>query len=89
MTEERNDIAALRQHLFDAIRAVRAGTLEVDKARIVNELCKSLVDTAKVEVDFIRATDRADSPFLSGGQAAPPALPSGIVGIRRHMIKDD
>ena len=50
------DITALRSHLFEALRAVRAGTLDLDKARAINDLGKTIIDTGKLEVDHIRAT---------------------------------
>jgi len=80
-----NHITALRQHLFSAIRGLRNGELEVDKARAINELGKTLVDTARVEVDYLKATDGAESPFIAAQATTAP--PDGITGITRHLLK--
>lgn len=50
-----NTISDLRSHLFDAIKGVRDGTLDTEKARTVAELSKVVVESAKVEVDFMKA----------------------------------
>ena len=82
-----DDITALRAHLFEALRAVRAGTLELlDKARAINELGKTIIDTGKLEVDHILATDAgAKSKFIVGPDDAD-ALPNGITSIVRHRL---
>jgi hypothetical protein len=56
--------------------------MDLDRARVVNEVARSVIETAKVEVEFIRATDGAESPFLKPA----PALPAGITGIHQHRI---
>lgn len=85
-----HDISALRTHLFDAIAGVKAGSLDLDKARAINELGKTLVDTAKVEVDYIRATSgSATSTFIQPARedvTDPAALPSGVERITRHRL---
>ncbi len=50
-----NTISDLRKHLFDAIQGVRDGSMDVDKAKTVAELSKVVVESAKVEVDFMKA----------------------------------
>jgi hypothetical protein len=83
------DLSALRAHLFEAIAGVRAGTLDLDKARAVNEIGKTLVDTARVEVEYLRATGGGESTFLDtamGADNIPPKLPPGIKGITRHRL---
>ena len=50
-----NTISDLRKHLFDAIQGVRDGSLDVEKAKAVGELSKVVVESAKVEVDFMKA----------------------------------
>ena len=84
-----NDITALREHLFAALRGVKDGTLDLDKARAINELGKTITDTAKVEVDYLRATGGGESSFIDtaiGADNVPPKLENGIVGITRHRL---
>jgi len=80
-----HDLTALRQHLFAALQGVKDGTLELDKARAINDLGKTLVDTAKVEVDYLRATGGGESTFIDTTVGARN-LPQGITGITRHRI---
>jgi len=88
-------IADLREHLFAAIQGVRDGTVTIEQAQTISDLSQVIVNTAKVEVDFVRATQRQSSPFLGAPDAQPPqgltlAAPgNGIVGIRRHLLKDE
>jgi hypothetical protein len=92
----------LRERLFDAIDGVKAGTLAVDKARAINDIGQAIINSAKVEVDYLRVSAEKKSRFIGasvpalpgpGGEgvpAAPPApLPNGIVGVRRHLMNDD
>lgn len=79
------DIEALRAHLFAAIEGVKSNTLDLDKARAINELGKTLVDTARVEVEFIKITDGEKSKFLAPA-GDEGALPAGITGRTIHRI---
>ena len=81
-----NSMDELRTALFDAMRQVKAGTLDLDKARAINELGKSLIDTAKVEVDYLRTTGGGESTFLDGA-VGNDNLPPGITGSRVHRLK--
>lgn len=82
-----NDITQLRQHLFDAIAGVRTGTLDLDKARAINELGKTLTDTARVEVDYLRATGGGESSFLAPAtDDAADELPPGITRSVVHRL---
>lgn len=78
------DIEALRAHLFSAIEGVKANTLDLDKARAINEIGKTLVDTARVEVEFLKITDGEKSKFLA--PADQPELPDGITGRTVHRL---
>lgn len=87
-------IQDLRTHLFDAIQGVRDKTLTIEQAKTISDLSQVIVNTAKVEVDFVRATERRESQFLGNAEQVASvdklaALPNGIVGIRRHVCKDD
>ena len=81
-----NDITKLRQHLFDAIAGVKDGTLDLDKARAINELGKTLTGTAKVEVDYLRASGGGESTFIDSAAGADN-LPPGITGRTVHRLK--
>ena len=78
-----NDITTLREKLFETLSAVKSGEMYLDRARAVNEIGKTLIDSAKVEVDFIRATDGTSSAFL---QPAKPEAPLGVVSVFQHRI---
>jgi len=92
-------ISDLREHLFAAIEGVRNGSVSLEQAKTISDLSQVIVNTAKVEVDFVRATERSTSPFLLASESMPSgeteaaqqrrALPNGIVGIRRHVLQDD
>lgn len=80
------DITLLRQQLFATLAAVRDGTIDLDRARMVNEIGKTLVDSGRVEVDYLRATDGGKSEFLST-VIDTEALPPGITGRTVHRLK--
>jgi hypothetical protein len=85
-----NDITALRAALFETLRGVRDGTVDLDKARAINELSKTLVDTAKVEVDYLRATGGGESAFIETGAGAPQlpsAAPGNGIGGMVHQLQ--
>lgn len=94
------DLTALREALFSTLEGVRAGTIDLDKARAVNELGKTLIDTAKVEVDYLRLAGGGESAFIDtaiGADNVPTGLPgpgsspqepgNGILGVRRHLLR--
>lgn len=87
MNQENNNdnLAALRAELFATLRAVKAGTMQLDQARAVNELGKTLIDTAKVEVEYFKATGGGESGFIE--HQAPPKLGNGITGVVRHTLQ--
>lgn len=65
--------------------------MDVDRARAVAQVAGVLVDTAKVEVDYLKATGQNSTPFLE----VPPDQPylpreegpqNGITSITRHRL---
>lgn len=79
------DITALREHLFAAIEGVKSGTLDLEKARAINEIGKTIVDTAKVEVDYLKATGGGESQFIDSAVGADN-LPPGITRSTVHRL---
>ena len=71
-TTDPSDIVALRKHLFDSIkRLAENGTPEeIARARAIAETGQTIINSAKVEVDFIRtAGGKGGSGFIP---LAPP-----------------
>ena len=75
-------IGDLRETLFATLDAVKNGTLDLDKARQINEVAKTIVETAKVEVDYLRVAGGGESSFIDtavGADNLPPHLPQNSV----------
>lgn len=73
-----NKVSDLRAILFETIGEVRAGKVSLDVAKTVADLTQVVVNSAKVEVDFIRATNGKGvaSGFLGEQPDAVPELPA-------------
>lgn len=68
----------LRAHLLGTLADLRnrENPMEPDRARAVAQVAAVLVDSARVEVDFLRATDGKRSKFLrTAEEDERPALP--------------
>lgn len=90
-----NHISTVRQHLLDQMQALRTAApenikQELDRAKGISELAQVAVNTAKVEVDYLIATEQTSTPFLE----VPPDEPylkldggNGITSITRHRLQ--
>lgn len=79
-------IEDLREALFATLQGVRDGSVDIEKARAVNELGKTLCETAKVEVDYLKASGGGESTFLNTA-IGNDNLPPGITGITQHRLR--
>jgi len=82
----------LRGHLFDTLRRVKSkeDPMELDRAKAVVDVAQALINTAKVEVDFIKATGASDGSGFLKAPDHSPALPppgGGILGVTTHKLK--
>lgn len=59
-----NSIADLRKHLFDTIDALKDKDMPIDRAKAIAEVAQTIINSAKVEVDFMRA--RGDRQSATG-----------------------
>ena len=66
-------ITQVRQSLLDTLADLRnrENPMDVDRARAVSQVASVLVDTAKVEIDYIKATGADRSDFLEPAPTAP------------------
>lgn len=81
-----SDMTALRAHLFEALQGVKSGVMDLDKARAINEIGKTLIDSAKVEVDYLKASGGGESSFLDAA-IGTANLPDGITGQTVHRLR--
>ena len=81
----------LRSMIFDTIDDVRKGKLDAATARAISELSQNVINSAKAEADYARATGQVvRSGLISTEQAAPPlaapaadALPAATTSVTR------
>lgn len=55
---------SLQAVLMQSIESVMKGDMDTSKARAVNEFAQTLINSAKVEVEFLRATKKTKSVFF-------------------------
>lgn len=68
------DINALRNTLFSVLAGLKNGSCNIDQAKAINETAQTIINTAKVEVDFMKTSGKViDSKFL-------PTLPDHAPG---------
>ena len=77
-TQTTPHITELRKHLMQTLASLRdrENPMEPDRARAVAQVASVLVDTAKVEVDYLKATHQDHSDFMS--RQAPDAPPLAL-----------
>jgi len=78
----KKNIDDLRDLLFSAIEGVKAGTLDIEKAKVIGTLSQVMVNSAAVEVKHAQVTGQKGSNFLDKVEELPP----GITGVRQHKM---
>ena len=85
-----NNIETLREQLFKTLNALndKDKPMEIDRAKAISEVAQTIINSAKVEVEYARATGSKGSTFLDmASRNQSPALPSGITGVHVHRIQ--
>lgn len=87
-----NNVNDLREHLFTALKGLKEGTIDVDRAKAMSEVAQVIINSAKVEVEFAKATGgTSGTGFLpiehDAAASAQSNLPPGITGVHVHRIK--
>ena len=79
----------LRAILFDTLEKVKSGDMDLDRARTVNEVGHTLINTAKVEIEYLRTVGGGESKFIHKPDELPGSdgPPNGITSIVQHRIK--
>jgi hypothetical protein len=57
----KNKITDLRDHLFETLEKLKDGdeSMPLARARVICEVAQKITDTAKVEVEMVKALDRS------------------------------
>lgn len=92
---ETNTIDTVRALMIEQLRALRAATpenlqAELQRAKGMSEVTQTLVNSAKVEVEYLQATEQEGSTFLGlppGGKTTLPGPGNGITSITRHRME--
>jgi hypothetical protein len=63
-----NDIQGLRDIMFATLRGIKDGSVEIDKAKAMNDMAQTIINSAKAEIEFIKVTGQtaAATSFLAG-----------------------
>lgn len=65
----RNKINDLRDHLFEALERLKDGDIDIETAKAMSEVSQTIINSAKIEIDFIKATGSTqDSGFIKLNQ---------------------
>lgn len=81
----KNKIDDLRNHLFAALEALadEDDPMEIERAKAISDVAQTIINSAKVEVDFLKVTGSESTSALLGKHQdalpAPAAEPSRAV----------
>jgi hypothetical protein len=86
MSGTKNKIEDLRNHLFETLEQLKdpEKPMDIERAKAVAEVAGKIIDSAKVEVAFLKVTGASSGTgFIpEERQLRPAAAPSAITGRR-------
>jgi hypothetical protein len=82
-----NDITELRNNLFETIKDLRDKNkpMDLDRAKTIAKVGQVIVNSAKIEVDFMKISGGLGTGFIPEQKAL--AGPGGEPPVRKHLIK--
>jgi hypothetical protein len=74
-----NTLDDLNSILFDTLRDLRAKKITLEESEAVNRTAQTIINSAKVEVEFVKATEgrRGTTGLIDAGRKPLEQLPSG------------
>ncbi len=68
-----NDIESLREHLFDTLKALKDKDkpMEIDRAKAIADVAQTIINSAKVEVDYMRLRGDKGTGFVPEEKQIP------------------
>jgi len=63
----KNKIEDLRNHLFAALEALadKENPMDIDRAKAISDVAQTIINSAKVEVDYLKEVGGLGSGFLA------------------------
>lgn len=82
-----NKIEDLRNHLFVTIEALldEDNPMELGRAKTISDVAQTLINSAKVEVEFLRVTGAPVGSGFIPEAPRDPVLPAGVARIREGL----
>ena len=71
----KNTINELNNALFETLRGLQEGTIDLDRAKAINETAQTIINGAKVQVECIRVAGGGSSSFLGVANDGTPEIP--------------
>lgn len=87
-----NDITALRKHLFETLAALqdKENPMDIERAKVVSEISQVIINSAKVEVNFIKVSGGKGTGFVPETETLP-GLPKDTTsprpGVTVHRLR--
>lgn len=83
----KNKIEDLRNHLFATIEALQDedSEMNVENARAINAVAQTIINSAKIEVDFLKITGGVEGSGFIPYEPREP-LPPGRLELRKDKI---
>lgn len=61
----KKNINTLREHLFDTLQQLKEGKIDAAQAKVVSEVSQTIINSVKVELDFIKQTGGTGTNFIT------------------------
>lgn len=59
-----NTIEDLRSTLFETLKGLKNETLDLERAKAISDLSQTIINTGKLEVEFMRQTGQRGTGFV-------------------------
>lgn len=82
-----NDITELREIMFATLRGLKDGSIDADQAKAISDTAQVLINSAKVEVEYIKHSGGRGTGFIEAPSA--PALSGPGAGVKVRAIGRD
>jgi hypothetical protein len=63
-----NKIQDLRNHLFEVLEMLKDGDIDINRAYAIADVSRAIIDTAKVEVQYLKAIESNNKSLFLEGQ---------------------